>query len=172
MRFQYLFLLGLVSIPFLSGQTEPSYGQPAPAPAKADSATKTITAEEAVPQLMEAIGHLAGMNLYQTYLNIGFMADAKAEGVYEEDDVKPLLASIVTPLDTLEKKLDAIAKLAPTTEDRQAIEKVKPHIALLRKQAKELEAFWASGAEADGKKYEATRQQAWKDISELLGLNK
>ena len=40
-------------------------------------------AADAHQQLTETIGVLAGLHLYQTYLNVGFVADGKAAGMGE-----------------------------------------------------------------------------------------
>jgi len=148
-----------------------------PAPAAPERAavaqeSKEKAADEVVPQLMEAVGVLAGFQLYQTYLNIGFLADGKTEGVYKDSDVKQLLASIMKPLGKVDQQLEKVGKLAQTRADREAAAKLRKIAILLREQGKALETFWTSDKPADGMKYESTRKQAWTEISALLGLDK
>ncbi len=142
--------------------TRPSTVQAQTEPAKND----------AVAELMKTVGMLSGLQLYQTYLNIGFIADGKAEGVYKVEDVTQLLASVTAPLTTVDKQLEKIAKLARTREDQEGFNKLRNIAGLLRTQGKALETFWTTGKESDGEKYETARKQAWKAINALLQLEK
>jgi hypothetical protein len=133
------------------------------APAKKDAG-----AEKSL--LLETLGTLAGGHLYQTYLNIGFMADGKAEGIYEEKDVQQILTSVLALMDTLDKKLDQLLKLDLNKDDREGIEQIRKLSGLLKLQADELQAYWKSGDKARADKYEKTRKEAWEGISKLLDL--
>ena len=153
-------LVGAVAI--LAGRTRVARGQTVP---ESNDATG-----DANQKLIETVGLLAGLHLYQTYLNIGFVADGKAEGTYEEADARKLLASVMTPLDTVDKQLEKVGKLAPGKADQDAVAQLRKLAALLRQQGKELETFWNTDQESDGAKYEATRKRAWEGISKLLAL--
>ena len=59
--------------------------------ARADETPKPDKKESANAVLLQTVGSLAATHLYQTYLNIGFIADAKVEGSYEEKQAKELL---------------------------------------------------------------------------------
>jgi hypothetical protein len=137
-----------------------------------EPAKRAGSAEEAVPQLLETVGLLGGLQLYQTYLNIGFIADGRTEGLYKDKEIKQLLDSILTPLEKVDQQLEKVSKIAQAKEDQEAVARLRKIAALLRQQGKDLEKFWASNKEADGARYEATRKQAWKEISSLLGLEK
>lgn len=117
----------------------------------------------------EAVGSLAGLNLYQTYLNIGLLADGKAEGVYEAKQARELLDSILKPIDDTTARLARLAKAAPK-EDREALETAQRLYNLLQKQGKSLRAFWESGKKEDGDAYEAARKAAWEGIAKFLKL--
>jgi hypothetical protein len=136
----------------------------------ADSEKSQATATDANGQLAETVGVLAGLHLYQTYLNIGFIADGRAEGTYQEQDARQLLASVLAPLDQVDQQLEKVGKLVQDKKDRETAEKVRRLAALLRRQGKELETFWSTEKESDGAKYEATRKRAWDEISSLLAL--
>ena len=130
------------------------------------------TPDDPVPQLMETIGLLTSVQLYQTYLNIGLLADGRTEGLYADNDIKQLLASVLTPLDRVDKQLEKVAKLATTKDDKESLEKLRAIGGLLRQQGKDLETFWASGKEADGAKFEASRKKTWKELNALLEVEK
>jgi hypothetical protein len=123
-------------------------------------------------QLTETVGLLSGLYLYQTYLNIGLLADGKAERVYDEKAARAVLATVVTPLDAVDKQLAKVGALAQTEADRQAAARLRQLVGLLRQQGQQLVTFWDSGKSADGARYEATRQAVWKQLNALLGLDK
>ena len=144
----------------LSART--GYAQVQPVKAPVETPTTVLT---------ETVGLLAGVQLYQTYLNIGLLADARAEGTYETQDVETLLESVYKPLAAVEKQLDKVAKLkGMTKEDIEALGQLTKIASLLRQQGEELTAFWNSGEEVKGKKYEATRKKSWTEIEALLDL--
>ncbi|MBA4192109.1 MAG: hypothetical protein C0467_29375 [Planctomycetaceae bacterium] len=127
---------------------------------------------EALPTLSETVGLLSGLQLYQTYLNIGMLADARAEGLYEASELAQLLGSVVVPLDTVDKQLAKVAALKGLSkEDATAITRMRKIAGRLKQQGKSLQAFWDTGVEDHGKKYEESRQAAWKELDELLELS-
>jgi hypothetical protein len=122
--------------------------------------------------LNETVGLLSGLYLYQTYLNIGLLADGKAERLYDEKAARGVLATVVGPLDTVDRQLAKVAAAAQTDLDRQAADRLRGIVGLLRRQGQELVAFWNSNQPTDGARYEATRQEAWRQITALLALDK
>lgn len=139
-----------------------------PSRAGGDDAGKEASAEV----LLETVGLVGGLQLYQTYLNIGFLADGRAEGTYEKKDVEQLLGSVIGPLEKVEVQLGRVKKAVAKKADRDAVEELLKVVALLRRQGKQLQAFWETGKSADGQRYETTRKETWKEISTLLKLEK
>jgi hypothetical protein len=135
---------------------------PTPTPAKA------LADENAV--LLETVGLLAGLQLYQTYLNLGLLADASEEDVYEPAEAAQLLGSVVGPLEKVEKQLEKVAALKLTKEDAAAVTRMKKIAGQLRQQGKLLQTYWDTGLEDHLKKYEETRRASWKELSDLLDL--
>lgn len=135
-----------------------------------DKAKKETTTDKDQQLLLETLGSLAASHLYQSYLNIGFIADGKAEGTYEEKDIQQILSSILTLMEALDKKLDQVGKLELSKDDRDGIDQIRKLSGQLRQQADELQAFWKTGDKARADKYEKTRKEAWQGISKLLGL--
>lgn len=150
----------LFALAFLAGSTGSASAQPA--------APKTTADENAV--LLETVGLLAGVQLYQTYLNIGLLADGYAEGLHELSEAKQLLGSITGPLEKIEKQLEKVAALKLTKDDAAAVARMKKLARLLRSQGKLLQSYWDSETEEDSKKYEEARQAAWKELNDLLDL--
>src|SRR5262249_53509847 len=82
--------------------TEPVV-EPAPA--------KTNTERD---HLLETIGSLTSAHYFQTYLNIGFVADGKAAGTYSEKDARRVLDSIMSLGNSLDRKLEGLDKIELT----------------------------------------------------------
>ena len=122
------------------------------------------------PVLLQTVGVLAATHLYQSYLNIGFIADAKAEGNYGEKEAKELLASVLKMMDLADKQLEKMDKLELAKEDRQALDVLRKLQKKLKDQSDELQAFWKTGDKEHGDKYEAIRKETWQSIRTLLGL--
>lgn len=133
---------------------------PAPGPGTADALT-------------EAAGLLIGLQLYRTYLNVGFLADARAAGLHEASESAQLLASVLDPLDLVERQLEKIRALGELGEDDAAtLARMRTIVGHLREQGRELQAYWETGGEDRGKKYEDARQAAWNELDDLLQLSR
>ncbi|MGE3806616.1 MAG: hypothetical protein AB7K24_18265 [Gemmataceae bacterium] len=146
----------LITSTWLMGQNVPGKSKPTP--------------QQERLLLLHMVGRQSGTQLYQTYLNIGFIADGRAEGTYENKEVEQLLSSVMELLNVLDADLDQISKLDLSKEDREGVAQVQLIARLLRQQAAQLLVFWKTDDAEDGEKYERTRQEAWKAISELLKL--
>ena len=121
-------------------------------------------------QMLETVGALAAAHYFQAYLNIGFLADGKAKGTYTEQDALHILRSVVSLLNSLDKRLAALEKAELSREDRQSVEQLRAASALLRQQAHELETSWKTGKDEDVARYESLRTNAWATISNLMGI--
>lgn len=158
---------------FLPGRADP----PAPAakaaePAKAVEAGKPAEPAKDRRLMLEAIGTLTASHCYQTYLNIGMIADAKAKGLYSEKDAYKLLDSVLSLLDSVDSKLADLAKLEFEASDRDTLDQMRKLSKLLREQGKTLQTAWNTGREEDTGKYENIRKDSWAAISKLLGIGK
>src|SRR4029077_3984034 len=56
-------------------------------------------------QLLETVGVLTAANCYQTYLNIGLIADGKAKGTYTYQDASNVLDSVRVLLNSVDRNL-------------------------------------------------------------------
>jgi hypothetical protein len=123
-------------------------------------------------QLLEAVGALTAANCYQTYLNIGFIADGKAKGAYIDRDANKILDSVLSLLNSVERNLATLGKMDLDKQDRESLEQMRDLSALLRVQGKELQAYWDSGKEEDAAKYDNTRKDSWAAIAKLTGIGR
>jgi hypothetical protein len=120
-------------------------------------------------QLLETVGVLTAAHCYQTYLNIGLVADGKAKAIYTDDEAYKLLNSILSLLDSVDRKLANLGKIGLDKEDRDSLEQMRDVSDLLYRQAKQLEKFWDSGKDEDAAKYEDVRKDSWAAISKVTG---
>jgi hypothetical protein len=139
------------------------------APEKTGDASNTAQERR---QLLETVGALTTAHCYQTYLNLGLLADGKAKGTYSDKDAYKVLDSVLSLLNSLDRKLAALAKFDLDKQDRQSLELMRDLAALLRQQGKELEIFWDSGKDEDAAKYESSRKDSWAAIGKLTGIGR
>src|SRR5579864_6968718 len=141
-------------------------------PAKPAEGSKPFEAPKDRRVLLETIGTLTASHYYQTYLNIGLIADAKAKGTYSEKDAYRLLDSVLSLLDSVDGKLADLAKLGIDANDRDTLEQMRKLSKQLREQGKALQTSWNTSKDEDFAKYESIRKDSWVAISKLLGINK
>src|SRR5262249_43076662 len=127
-RFAILVLLALPASPFVSRLA----AQDKPPPIGTQSPPAMPTGKDERRQLLETVGLATASHLYQAYLNIGLLADGKAEGIYEEKDVRQLLASVDALLGALDTQLDKIGKQELSKEDREGVALLRRVSGLLR----------------------------------------
>jgi len=147
-------------------KTPPMPAKTAPVLAKAAPAT----ADETHNILIESVGLFGGLQLYNTYLNIGLLADAMSLELYESGDVYQLLGSVILPVERVEIQLDKLKKIKLSDDDQKALAQMKKIASLLKTQGKELEAYWENGFSENAEKYEASRKAAYKELNDLLEL--
>jgi hypothetical protein len=123
-------------------------------------------------QLLETIGVLTAAHCYQTYFNIGLIADGKARGTYTEKDASKLLDTVLSLLDSVDRRLTVLSKIDLEKADRDSLERMRDLSDLLHQQGKALEIFWDSGKDDDAAKYEDVRKDSWAAISKLMGIGR
>ena len=159
----FLCLVCAAGVVVLAKTAGPVIGRPDP--------IRPATTATLETQLMETVGLLASTQLYQTYLNIGFIADARTEGIYDDEVSVKLLASVLKSLEKVDQRLEALAKAARKKTDQAALIRLQKVTRLLRTQGKHLQTIWTGGNSADEEKYQAARKLAWKELSDLLKLD-
>jgi len=142
---------------------------PREAPKPAASVAKS---SEDRTRLLEALGTLTAAHYFQTYLNIGFIADGKTRGTYTDRDARKVLDSVLSLVNSAEKQLEAIEKIDLSNGDRARLVELQAVSALLRQQGKELQGYWDTGKDENAVRYESLRQTAWTSILKLMGSDK
>jgi hypothetical protein len=121
-------------------------------------------------RLLETLGGLSAAHLYQSYLNIGMLADAVEKETYTQSQAEEMLATVVGLMATVDKQLDRLAKNDLSAEDKQDVERIRSLSALLRVQVVALRAYWSTGSAQQAARYHDAREKAWQGLSEVLGL--
>jgi hypothetical protein len=122
------------------------------------------------PISLQTIGTLSAAHYFQTYLNIGFIADGKGKGTYTDEDARKVLRSVLSLVDSVDRQLEAFSKRTLDKEDRASLDQMRAISAMLRGQGKELQAYWDSGKNQDSARYESLRKTSYTAISKLMGI--
>ena len=123
-------------------------------------------------QLLETVGVLTAAQCNQSYLNIGLLADGRAKGIYTDNEASRLLDSVLSVLDSIDRRLGVLGKIDLGKEDHDSLEQMRDLSDLLRRQGKQLETFWDSGKDEDAAKYDDDRKDSWAAISRLTGMGR
>jgi hypothetical protein len=139
-------------------------------PSPAEDAIAAAAASDA--NCLETIGALAAAHYFQTYLNIGFVADGKNKGIYGDEDSRKLLQSVLSVVDSVDKQLESLGKRSMAKEDRKSLEQMRGISTMLRQQGRELQSYWDSGRDQDAARYESRRKDSYAAICKLMGIGR
>ena len=144
--------------------------KPGAVAADATSGESQRKASEERGRLLETIGCLTSAHYFQTYLNIGFIADGKTRGTYSDKDARTVLDSVLSLLHSTDKKLESLGKVELDKEDRERLRELQTVSDLLRQQGKELQTYWDTGKDENAAKYEILRKNAWTTMTRVMGI--
>ena len=157
--------------PATNARATPVESKPAATPKDDNVKTTDPTNSSAAERgLLQTIGALTAAHYFQTYLNIGFIADGKGHGIYSEKDARRVLQSVLTLLDSVDRRLETLKHVNLNKDDLESLEQMRAISALLRQQAKELQNYWERGQDEDLNRYESIRKNSYAAISKLLGI--
>lgn len=159
-----------------SEKVSPSPGsaaQPVAASTSKEPALSNVKGTDAAQRdrFLEALGSLSAAHLYQSYLNIGLIADGVENETYSRNEGANLLATVQNLLGQVETGLQRVAQTGLDRDDQQALDRVRQVTTHLREQATALLAYWAGGEMDQVSRYRAARALAWDELQSLLGLD-
>jgi hypothetical protein len=158
----------------------PESEKPVPPKEKSPPQAAEITVRPTVPppgqkptarppeSVLALVGGLTTANLYQSYLNVGLLADSVAKGVYKPEHGKELLETVTKVIDTVERQLAQLPESDLTAGEKVRLAKVRSIVSLLRSEIKELQAYWASGDEEFVRKFQKIHKDVWSELEKLL----
>jgi hypothetical protein len=132
-------------------------------PAKADAGPREA--------FLEALGGLSAVHLYQSYLNIGLVADAVEKEVYTVAEAGKILKTVEDLIGLVDQRLTHLAKTSLDQDDLQALEHIRTVTEQLRLQASALKGFWAAGETENMNRYRQARARCWDELRDLLGID-
>jgi hypothetical protein len=119
--------------------------------------------------VLDVVGSLMSAHLYQTFVSIGLLADAVEEGVYPIPKGKALLATLDSFIEHAEQQLVQLPPSAfPTEEDRRAMETARSLLTKLRKQTKEVAAYWDAKDDKERSEHLANFREARTDAGGMI----
>jgi hypothetical protein len=137
---------------------------------KSPASDPAIAASNRDSRLLESVGSLCAVQLYQSYLNVGLLADGVEHEAYSKADAAEILKTIVTLSQTVDGQLQKLADSGLEKDDQKALDRVRKASALVRTQAGHLQSFWTSGEKNHVDEYQRLRQQCWQELRSILGL--
>src|SRR5262249_13482993 len=129
-----------------------------------------VSAKSPNDRMLETLGSLSAAHLYQSYLNIGLLADAVEKEGYSPEQANNMLATIVSLMNVVDKQLDKLARIELGEEEKHDVDRIRELSGLLRLQVAALRAYWLTGQPQQAERYQAAREKAWNSLSEVLGL--
>jgi hypothetical protein len=133
--------------------------------------SKTDSAVSQKVVFLEALGSLSAAHLFQSYLNIGLLADGVESEAYTPKQAEDTLLSINEMMDQAEAQLARLTKVGLDAEDNAALEQIRAVTELLRLQSKYLKDYWRTGDTDQAKQYHEVRQAAWKGLTRILQMD-
>jgi hypothetical protein len=140
-----------------------------PPPAKAPAAETAVQPPGLPDGVAHALGGLIGANLYQAYLNIGFLADAVEEDLYPPAEARKLLATGLALIETTEEQMARLPKDKLEPADRQQLDRFQAIVTPLKTQAKELQLYWDTDKQEHADRFHKARTEARQALGALLG---
>jgi hypothetical protein len=119
---------------------------------------------------LAALGLLSAAQVYQTYLNIGLLADGVESGAYSKAAAEEMLTTVASLINQMDRQLDKISDTGLDVEDQQNVARIQTLTVLLRRQASALRAYWATGEREQIDRYHQARENTWKNVSEVLDI--
>jgi hypothetical protein len=117
--------------------------------------------------LLEVVASLTGAHLYQTYLNIGLLADAVETELYEREEGEKWLGTVTATLDAVDQQLGRIPVTRLKAGQHKHLVRVKELSALLRVQTVELRKYWETGKKEHADLFQKARTDTWKGMEDL-----
>src|SRR5207248_1450013 len=112
----------------------------------------------------------SGAHVYQTYLNIGLLADGVESEAYTKAEAEQMLTTVGGMIEMVDRELDRLAELDLSEAEKAGIEVIQNLTVLLRRQGNALRAYWTTGEREQITRYQKAREMTWAELSELLGL--
>jgi hypothetical protein len=137
--------------------------------AESSSGTTEAEAPPARPErFLETVGSLSAGHLYQSFLNIGLLADCVENETYTPEQAEKMLRTVLRLIDLQDHQLFMLKESGLDGEDSQTADRIRSVADALRSLANTLQAYWETGDEADLQQYLAEREDVRTGLLDLL----
>lgn len=124
--------------------------------------------KESVDQ--EMVGILSATFLYQSYLNIGFLADLHVAGQYDADKAQAHCETLLSVISGTRDELQAYRNHQLTETDQRYVAELVKVVDILLQECVALNEYIQTGDPAPATRFNELNAQAQEAISLLLGL--
>jgi hypothetical protein len=125
---------------------------------------------EKEPILLQSLGALTGIYLYQTHTALGMIHDAKAKGIYDDKTAKQQLVTLINMANLVDKQLEAAGQSGIQKDDQTVIAIFRMVNGQLQKEAFLLKTLWESKSKKDAEAFVKQRGETFAKIANLLGI--
>lgn len=148
--------------------------------ASADSVARfsgTKKADQGVAQvelqrerLLESVGSVSAIQLYQSYLNVGLLADAVRNQSYTKEEAADILNTIVPLMQTVDAQMRKLEDIDLDQDEAAAVKEVRRISGMISLQAEHLKAYWKTGDKTSLESFQGVRRESWVELRTILGL--
>jgi hypothetical protein len=123
-------------------------------------------------QALETMGSVSAMLVYNTYLSIGAIADGFEKEAYDAETVKALMDEQDGAMNEIINSFDALLESGFVTSegDKEYVDKLQEACGTLKEMADDLSTYSGNKSTGNADIFQATRNKAWGEISDILGL--
>jgi hypothetical protein len=121
-------------------------------------------------RFLKALGSMSAAHVYQTYLNLGLLADGMESSAWTKAEAEEMLTTVGYLIEVVDRELDKLADMNLSDDEKAGIKAMQNLTMLLRRQSNALRAYWTTGEQAQITRYQQAREAAWTELSDLLNL--
>ncbi len=141
-----------------------------PVQAQTDSHTQLLVPAHPDSTSLQMIGVLSASYLYQSYLNIGYLADLNAVKAYKYEKLDENLQTVIQIVGGVRDQLKLYSLLLTVEADSQYVSALVRTADLLLQEAYALRKYMQSGTDKDAAIYLGYNKQVRMIVEKLLGL--
>ncbi len=160
-----------VSFIFLRNSASESAAQPRHKPvstaARDDNQAQSELQRE---RLLESVGSVSSIYLYQSYLNVGLIADGVKNDTYTKEEAGELLNTIVTLLQTVDAQMQKLENIGLDEEEVAAVKQVRNISGSIKAQTIHLQNHWKTGDKLSLDQFNQSRHESWNELRTVLRL--
>jgi hypothetical protein len=121
-------------------------------------------------RLLESVGSVSSIYLYQSYLNVGLIADAVKNDTYTKEEAAELLGTVVALLQTVDAQMQKLESIGLDQEEVAAVKQVRSISGLIKSQTSLLQTHWKAGDKGSLDRFLQVRHESWNELRDVLGL--